>query len=70
MAEFELTNQITRILSRERRHSHVAASDWLNRIRGPKSLTNLTLHQLSGLPHTERLVPDSGTFKNFYLYIF
>ena len=39
----------------------VAAADWLDQIREPKSPAPLNSNQLSVFPHTERLVPDSGT---------
>ncbi len=50
MAELELANQITRIFSREGRHSDAAPSDWLNQIREPKRPATLVSNQLSVLP--------------------
>ena len=41
----------------------MASSHWPNQIREPKSSGTLISNQLSVLPHTERLVPNSGNFK-------
>ena len=49
-AEFEMAHQITRALSREWRHFHVPASDWLNQIREPKSSATPISNQLASSP--------------------
>ena len=73
MAELELANQITRIILRELRHFHVAASDWLNQIREPKKLANSTStsNQLNAFPRygNERLVPAVELLKLLLVYL-
>ncbi len=61
--EFELANQIARIFSRQRRHFHVAPSDWLNHIRELKSPATPDSNQLSVFTRTEQLLPDIETFE-------